>query len=76
MTTNRINARYSVVKVTKKKAEEKVIEMANEIAKDLRNGQKILIFCPSVNEMKRIGESLKCCVYYSKFNLKKSSLED
>jgi len=75
-TTNRMNVRYSVVKVTEKKAEEKVMEMASEMAKNLENGQKILIFCPSVNEVKRIGESLQCCVYYSKSDLKKSSLED
>ena len=75
-TTNRMNARYSVVRVMEKKAEEKVMEMASEMVKDLWNEQKILIFCPSVNEVKRIGESLQCCVYYSKSDLKKSSLED
>ena len=74
--TNRLNARYSVVRAAENKAETKVIEIACERVKDLRSGQKILIFCRSVKEVKSIGESLKCCVYYSKSDLKKVSLEE
>jgi len=75
-TTNRLNARYSVVRAAENMAEAKVIEIASEKAKDLRNGQKILIFCRSVNEVKSIGKSLKCCMYYSKSDLKKVSLKE
>ena len=74
--TNRLNARYSVIRTAENKAEVKVIQLASETAKDLSNGQKILIFCTSVKEVKSIGESLKCCVYYSKSESKKSSLEE
>ena len=38
VTMNRINARYSIVKVTKKKSEKKMMKLANEISKDLGNG--------------------------------------
>jgi superfamily II DNA helicase RecQ len=75
-TTNRLNARYSVIKVEENKVMEKGMELASETAKNLKDEQKILIFCSSVNQVKSIGESLKCCVYYSKSDLKKASLED
>jgi superfamily II DNA helicase RecQ len=75
-TTNRRNARYSVIKVGENEVMEKGMELASQAAKDLKKGEKILIFCRSVNEVKSIGESLKCCVYYSKSELKKASLED
>jgi superfamily II DNA helicase RecQ len=74
-TTNRMNAQYSVIKVAENKVMEKGMELASQVAKDLKKGEKILIFCPSVNEVKRVGESLKCCVYYSKLDSKKTSLE-
>jgi superfamily II DNA helicase RecQ len=75
-TTNRINAQYSVVKAGKNKMMEKAMELASEAVKNLMVGEKILIFCPSVDEVKSIGESLKCCVYYSKSDLKELSLKD
>jgi len=52
------------------------MKLMSEIVKDLAIGEKILIFCSSINEMKNIGESLKCCVYYSKSDLKELSLKD
>ena len=75
-TTNRLNARYSVIKVGENKVMEKGMELANEIAKDLGIGEKILIFCRTVNDVKWIGESLKCCMYYAKSDSKKTCLED
>ena len=74
--TNRMNVRYSIIKMTKKKTEKKVMKMTNEIMKNLKNEQKILIFYSFINKMKRIEESLQCYVYYSKSDLKKSFLED
>ena len=57
-TTNRINAQYSVVKVKENKVIEKVMELASSAAQDLAIGEKILIFCSSVDEVKWIGESI------------------
>lgn len=74
--TNRLNARYSVIKVGENKVMEKGMELANEIAGDLAVGEKILIFCRTVNDVKWIGESLKCCMYYAKSDSKKACLED
>ena len=75
-TTNRINVRYSMIKIAENKVMEKEMELAGPVAKYLKKREKILIFCSSVNEVKRIGESLKCCVYYSKSSLKETSLEE
>lgn len=55
-TTNRMNAKYSVIKVVENNAVEMGIELTSQAAKDLRDGQKVKIFCPSVIEVKSMGE--------------------
>ena len=48
--------------------------LLNESIHDLKSNEKILIFRPSVDKVKRIRSEIQCCVYYSDLPGKSDSL--
>ena len=71
--TNRVNVRYSVIQVKMQTEIQAAIESALRTNK---GNEKVLIFCPSVREVRALRKSLDCCMYYLKYDEKEKSLKD
>ena len=74
--TNRASTSYSVIAVKDGGLEERLAAILDEAVKELREGEKILVFCPSVSGVKKLAGRIKCCCYYSKLEGKSESLAE
>jgi superfamily II DNA helicase RecQ len=72
--TNRALTSYSVIAVKDGGLEESLAGMLDEAVKELREGEKILVFCPSVSGVERLAGLINCCCYHSKLEEKSESL--
>ena len=53
---------------------EKAWEIVNEIKKDLREDERMVIFCHSVKRCEELVEMLKCEMYHSRYGGKSEGL--
>lgn len=74
--TNRLNAQYRVHGVPDDEMNSAIAKLVDEEAEDLATGEKILIFCSSVTEVKEISQLFKCASYYSGSPMKDKALLD
>jgi len=74
--TNRLNTQYRVHEIPDDEMNSAIAKLVDEEAEDLATGEKILIFCSSITEVKEIAEFLKCASYYSGFPTKDKALLD
>jgi superfamily II DNA helicase RecQ len=68
--TNRVSMSYSVIGVKDGGVEEALAGILDEAVKKLSEGEKILVFCPSVSGVERLAGRIKCCCYHSKLEKK------
>src|SRR5439155_10843050 len=68
--------RYSVITSGSQTIREGTIDLATQMSTNFEHGEKLLIFSPSIGEVKSLEESLQCCMYYSRWDGKDDSLID
>jgi superfamily II DNA helicase RecQ len=73
--TNRSKTLYSVIRARDGNLVKELTERLNQMAEDLVEGEKVLVFCRSVTMVKRIAENIRCCSYYAKQSMKSDSLK-
>jgi len=72
--TNRTLTAYSVIQAKDGDIEECLVNLLDEAGQGLEKDEKIMVFCPSVADVKNITSRIKCCSYHSRDQDKSESL--